>query len=176
MDSKDQKIKDLTQELAASVQQWNQLDQRNEERFRELDARLTESRERELELEEKLRWVYRNIDRIRDSAHYAKEYRQCIEDTVDCVQRSISDVLPENRDELQPVRVCNAAKFTVTQLFQRIADIARTVAPDYPNVGNSTAWEQLWAIEQAYLGTRAAARAWEIRCLKTEKSADEETK
>ena len=45
-------------------------------------------------------------------------------------------------------------------LFQRIEEIAVKLCPDYPDVKTISSYEQLWAIEQGYLGTRSACEDW----------------
>jgi len=42
------------------------------------------------------------------------------------------------------------------KLCDRIKRIALNVAPDYPNIETIPTWEQLYAIEEGYLGTKAA--------------------
>lgn len=45
-------------------------------------------------------------------------------------------------------------------LKQRIDEIARKIAPDYPNIENADEFEQLWAIEQSFEGTELALKDW----------------
>lgn len=45
-------------------------------------------------------------------------------------------------------------------LFQRIEEIAVKLCPDYPDIRTISNYEQLWAIERGYLGTKAACEDW----------------
>jgi len=41
-------------------------------------------------------------------------------------------------------------------IFQRISEIALNLAPDYPDIKNRCAMEQLWAVEQGFIGANQA--------------------
>lgn len=43
---------------------------------------------------------------------------------------------------------------------QRINELAKKIVPDYPNIENKDAFEQLWAIEQSFEGTELALKDW----------------
>lgn len=43
---------------------------------------------------------------------------------------------------------------------ERIGEIAGKLCKDYPNISTVPPYEQLWAIEQGFLGCRAANNDW----------------
>lgn len=48
----------------------------------------------------------------------------------------------------------------IPTIEQRIGEIAGKLCKDYPNISTVPAYEQLWAIEQGFLGCQAANDDW----------------